>query len=326
LDGTNCRADIASPSFNCFFFLRNEKQNITLQASLDNVVHFGGNSVTISSGGRVYINTAFEKYQMNKHLPDLIIQKIVIGEKYYMWDGSLILECPSNGYRSDIYFSEKNETTNMIKGQITQYGKVLFEIIGCAGKVSYYWKPEEGKKGKKELYKFLSNSLLNQNISYPPPESRVKLNSLRIWKDVSNAIIKNDMVSADDFKKKIEHEQRVRAKKRELSGVPYMPYYFDTKIINEHTVYEPKKFVKINQQHINDLKERVLKQSQEQEEEINIEDLKITSERDIPTKSSIFSISKESKKNKLSSKESLKENSTSSREKTPNDEENCVIS
>lgn len=45
------------------------------------------------------------------------------------------------------------------------------------------------------------------------------MNSLRVWKDVADAVIRDDMVAADIAKRKVEHEQRIRERKREQEGI-----------------------------------------------------------------------------------------------------------
>jgi hypothetical protein len=44
------------------------------------------------------------------------------------------------------------------------------------------------------------------------------MNSLRVWKDVADAVIVDDMAAADNAKRLVEHEQRLRERKREAEG------------------------------------------------------------------------------------------------------------
>jgi len=252
------------------FFLRNEKQNITLQSSLDFSVSFGGaNHVVIISGslgGSVIIKSAFEDYHMNKLTPNLIIQRIIFGVKYYMWDGDLVLECPKHEYKLNISFSETNETTNKIKGHISKNGITVYKIGGACGKVVHYWKPEEKKK-KKELYNFsTSPKAKDDTIVYPPPKSRVSMNSLQVWKAVADAIIQDDMIAADNAKRKVEDEQRLREKTRELEGASYKALYFD-QMISEKIVWVPKEDIKLNQEYIEGLKVVAASQREKEWEE-----------------------------------------------------------
>jgi hypothetical protein len=317
-------------------FLRNESQNISLLSSLDTGVSFSGNSVTIVTAGEVTIETAHEKYHMTRHVPNLIIRRIIFGEKYFVWSGPLILECPDTGYKLTLHFSEKNENTNLIKGQIMKEGNVIFEIKGNAGKEIFYWKPEEGDTEQKELYKFSSNPSL-PDISYPPADSLVPNNSLRQWKEVSDAIVKNDMVAADIAKKKIEKLQRLREKKREQEGEEYESTYFESKLVNEKRVWEAKENIRINREYLEELKERVLKEKEEKNriqegdalEETNIiqkdqkEIGKEVKEDNMKKSESNQSIKKKGHTNE---KSSLKKESSPKKEEGENTDENCIIS
>jgi len=256
-------------------FLRNQNQKISLLSTLDAEISFSGNSVTIITAGEVTIETAHEKYHMTRHAPNLIIRRIIFGEKYYVWSGPLTLDCPETGYKLTLHFSEKNENTNTIKGQITKEGNILFEITGNVGKEIFYWKPEEGEKKKKELYKFSEGTNL-PDISYPPADSLVPNNSLRQWREVSNAIVKNDMITADIAKKKIEQLQRIREKKREQEGEEYEGTYFEAKVVNEKKVWEAKENIRINREYLEELKERAIKEEKRiLHEESNVEETNI---------------------------------------------------
>jgi hypothetical protein len=78
--------------------MRNTKHQITVNSNLQFSVHFGGNNASIISNGGVFLQTAFESYKMSKISPNMIIQRVVWGVKYFMWDGTIEMECPATGY------------------------------------------------------------------------------------------------------------------------------------------------------------------------------------------------------------------------------------
>jgi len=316
-------------------FLRNESQKISLTSTLDTGVSFSGNSVTIVTAGEVKIETAHERYHMSRHVPNVIVRRIIIGEKYFVWSGPLTLECPDTKYKLTLHFSEKNENTNRIKGQITKEGNVVFEIKGNVGKEIYYWKPEEGDKKKKELFRFTSEPSL-PDISYPPADSLVPNNSLRQWKEVSDAIVKNDMVAADIAKKKIEQLQRDSEKKREQEGEEYESTYFQSKLVNDKKIWEAKENIRVNREYLEELKERVLNAEKEEKrihevgdlEEKNIiqNDVK-EKEREVQEDTLKKSDSNVSNKKKNHSNEkSLLKKENSPKKDGENTDENCIIS
>jgi ribosomal protein L21 len=177
-----------------------------------------------------------------------------------MWDGSLTLECPTTGYKMNISFAEKNETTNKIEGEIFLNGQPIIGLSGAAGKVVHYWKTGDKKKKKEELYNFSTAPKKNENVSYPPVESRVEMNSLRLWKEVSDAVIRDDMFAADNAKRKVEHDQRIREKKRELEGADYKAVYFDQVTVNQKAQWVPKEGIEISKASLEALKDVVTQQ------------------------------------------------------------------
>lgn len=116
------------------------------------------------------------------------------------------------------------------------------------------------------------------------------MNSLRMWKDVSDAVIRDDMFAADNAKKKVEHEQRIRERKREQEGTffkislssiricftyaslintfffltflgaEYKAVYFDQVLVNQKLQWVPKEGIEISKTSLEGLKEVVAKQ------------------------------------------------------------------
>jgi len=68
-------------------------------------------------------------------------------------------------------------------------------------------------------------------IQYLPEEVQSDLNSLKLWMPVKHAIIRNDMAGADEEKKKIEADQRMRQTIRRTEGT-----WKDAK----HFIFRPK--------------------------------------------------------------------------------------
>jgi len=120
--------------------------------------------------------------------------------------------------------------------------------------VIYYWDVANNskKKEKMELYNF--SNFPNEKISYLPPDARVPLNSLKLWKPVADSVILNDMEAADLAKKKIEHEQRIREKNRETDGESYKGIYFSQQKEGESVNWSFNGSTKINKEYIEMLK------------------------------------------------------------------------
>jgi hypothetical protein len=163
------------------FFVRNKLHDCQLEGTLDFQVSFGGaNHVNITSGGSAIVRTRLETYALSKLVPNLTIQRVIIGVKYYMWMGPLVLESvgtqnPDHQFKLELQFSEKNETTNRIKGTISLRGEVLYYLSGSVGRVIHYWKADakgkkSGKKAREVLFDFAKYLRDDSNVKYPPPD------------------------------------------------------------------------------------------------------------------------------------------------------------
>lgn len=242
------------------FFMRNQKHNITVNSNLQFSVHFGGNHASIISNGGVFLKTAFESYKMSKISPNMIIQRLVWGTKYFMWDGTIEMECPTTGYKVEMTLSEESEDVNRLVGKITKGDDVVYHLIGITGKKTDMYKP--GDEGNLiELYNF--DNFVQPTISYPPPECQTLMDSMKLWKPVADPIIKDDMWAADCAKKEIEQAQRVREKAREAEGAEYKGVYFEREKQEDGTmlwVYNQK--YTINPEFLGKLKEVVAEQEE----------------------------------------------------------------
>jgi len=205
------------------FFVRNKAQNITLHSNLEFSVHFGGNSASVQTAGPVVLHTAFEDYTMDKMTPNMNIQRIIYGVKYFMWEGDFSVECKKTGYSAHFNVTEEDENTNRLTGKIMHVDKgCIYELNGITGSTTNIWKPDQ-EATKRELTDGKCKPPL---ISYPPKDCRPKMDSLQLWRPVAKAIVDADMWAADEAKKTIEQNQRVRERAREASGADYDAQFF----------------------------------------------------------------------------------------------------
>jgi len=261
------------------FYVRNQKEKLVLNSNMQISVQFGGNSASILSTGGVNLTTAFEEYKMSKVSPDMIIQRVVWGVKYFMWVGTVEMECPKTGYKLEMTLSEEDENTNRLVGKIKKGDEILcMHLRGETGKFTQMWKPGEEDK-KEELYNFKDWNY--PKINYPKPEEQLPMDSLKLWKPVADPIIENDLWKADLAKKKIEQEQRVRERAREAAALEYKGVYFEHKkqedgtmlwVYNDHDSISPEFLKKLALKVIEEEKlalaleeERKLKEAREKE-------------------------------------------------------------
>jgi hypothetical protein len=191
------------------FTVRNRMRDIEIWSNCSFSVSFGGNSATVGTSGAGEVRLATgEVYRMSKVVPDMVINNVVWGTKYIMWNGSLTIECPDSGYMAVITCSEQNKD-NHIEGHISKINtpdNIVYEFSGSAGELIQYYKP--GSKKKRPLLDFVS--LVPNHLNYPSPELLPELSSYNIWHEVNDAIVADDMPKADQIKLVIEQDQRDR--------------------------------------------------------------------------------------------------------------------
>lgn len=192
--------------------VKNRKHGLTLEANGSFGVTFAGNKAAVVTAGRVTITTPLDTFELNKIVPDMSINNIIKGTRYIMWEGQVVLSAPSSGYCAVINTEEDKSKTNVLFGHIyddQEPDNILFEFRGVCGgetQIHPYGKPNS----KKVLVDH--SKIVEANISYLPLEFQGELDSFRVWKKVSEAIVANDMQTADSEKKGIEAAQRVRSK------------------------------------------------------------------------------------------------------------------
>jgi len=193
------------------FILRNKSHQITIQGSASFAVKLFTNSAKVTTSGPVGIRTERDGYDVTGFVPNISINNTVMpGRKYIYWNGEIKISCPESGYVASLTFEERPYRVNGIQGCVyhkADPNKNIYIIDGICGQTSQYWTPENPLE-KKTL---IDHSQLKEAyIEYLPSQLRPEFDSLRLWVPVANAIIKNDMITADQEKKKIEEAQRVR--------------------------------------------------------------------------------------------------------------------
>jgi len=132
-----------------------------------------------------------------------------------MWHGVVAISCSKNNYVAQIHLSEE-DSRNVIEGEILDGGVIIYKLSGIAGKETVI---TDVTKENEEEREFVDISTYKDNpIVYLPEEVQSEFHSLRLWQNVKQAIIRNDMAAADEEKKKIEADQRIRQKTRLATG------------------------------------------------------------------------------------------------------------
>jgi len=238
------------------FFVRNKKENVQMEGNLKFSVKFGGNYATITTAGPVTIKTEHDTFLLDKCIPNMHIQNVVWGTKYVMWNGDISLQCPDTGYSVQLTLSEVDPSHNSGAGKIYKDGVEIYEIFGRLGELVEMW-PIDSPKQKTAL--FTKETCRSSAITYPPVSAQVEMDSIRLWKSTSDAIIAADLPTADAEKIKVESSQRARERGRKEAGLPYSAKYFiNTETDDQESAnWKVKDGITIDDEFINNLKKDV---------------------------------------------------------------------
>lgn len=211
------------------FHVHNPTHGVTIEGNWIFDVTFHGNSVTVRTLGGLRVslrlaNGETETYVLQKGVPDMLIQNVIFGTKYVVWNGDLDFVCETTQLRADLSFAYKN-SANIVKGSVAniEAGKPasdrstwLYKIKGvCGGKTSLTSANKKTKESR--LIVDYANIPFTTPV-YPSPEQLEELSSIRLWSDVNKYIVEGDMAQADAHKTRIEEAQRSKVREREANA------------------------------------------------------------------------------------------------------------
>merc|ERR1712137_31870 len=189
-------------------------------------VTFNGNSVSIhmSGGFRITITLPSGKqevYELPKGAPDVLIQNIIWGTKHAYWDGPVSINCPSTGYSVKLnYRPDTKHNVNELSGTLRSGNNVLYYIRGQIGREIYISKDE--KFPDRIVLCNTGSSKASVTPIYPEEDKLPPNASLRLWRNVADAIVHNRMAEDDAEKRRVEEEQRA---KRRTGQLPESQYF-----------------------------------------------------------------------------------------------------
>jgi len=206
------------------FIVRNNKYKFEITGNISFGVRFGGNSVSVTTSGAVFVTHNNETYEMTKCLPDMVIRNVVFGKKYIMWEGDITVSCPSSGYTALISFREERNRENALKGIVSHVdaNEPVMTLFGRCGSKIYI---ETLDKKEPQLF-FDIETVAFSNLQYLPFDQLEPLSSVKVWAKVNKHIVENDIPSADREKKIVEQEQRKRIQERKEQNLLNEGKYF----------------------------------------------------------------------------------------------------
>eukprot|EP01114_Cavostelium_apophysatum_P001644 TRINITY_DN11443_c0_g1_i1.p1 TRINITY_DN11443_c0_g1~~TRINITY_DN11443_c0_g1_i1.p1 ORF type:complete len:370 (-),score=81.26 TRINITY_DN11443_c0_g1_i1:97-1206(-) len=199
------------------FYIRNEKEQIFVNSSVSFGVRYGTNSlgIPITGGGEINCRRLNETYIIPKLLPNMAVKNLIFGSKKIYWEGDLTVSCPQSGVTAEIHFSRSGDHS-AVKGNIFINNQSASSIEGTVGKDLKF-------KGR------VNNAVQIDQLSRPKisyPQDSDSMTSLNVWSHVNRLLMLEKYNEADDAKRRIEEEQRVRIAKE---GPVHQANYFEQK-------------------------------------------------------------------------------------------------
>jgi len=79
----------------------------------------------------------------------MMVNNVIWGDKYLMWQGSITITCPENGLWAEVDLREEDQH-NLISGKIGKGDTELYTITGVAGGVTSFQETVTQKKPKNQ--------------------------------------------------------------------------------------------------------------------------------------------------------------------------------
>lgn len=224
------------------FYVTNRKDGFNISGSVLAKSKFYGNSLSALLEGTAKLTFLKRGEDYFITMPYAHCKGILIGTLTMEMGGKVSLTCPKTGYRCDLEFKLKpflgiGEASNRIVGKLKMGSDTLAHIEGhwdqqiyikdkTLGESSVLFAPTaEVKAGRLKKY-------------VVPVEIQGEMESERLWKNVSEALISGDMHTATQEKYVLEERQRQEAKERKAQMIEWTPNLFERDSITGDWMYK----------------------------------------------------------------------------------------
>ncbi|XP_060596542.1 oxysterol-binding protein-related protein 8-like isoform X3 [Ruditapes philippinarum] len=224
------------------FYVSNRKDGFNISGSILAKSKFYGNSLSALLDGTAKLSFLKRGEDYYITMPYAHCKGILIGTLTMEMGGKVSISCPKTGYRCDLEFKLKpflgiGEASNKIVGKLKMGSDTLAHIDGhwdqeiyikdkVTGESSLFFAPTPDVKAAR-LKKYTV-----------PIEIQTDMESERLWKNVSDAIIAQDMHGATQEKFILEERQRQEAKERKAQLQQWIPKLFERDSISGDWIYK----------------------------------------------------------------------------------------
>lgn len=224
------------------FHITNRQDGFSVSGSILAKSKFYGNSLSAVLDGTAKLTFLKRGEDYFITMPYAHCKGILIGTLTMEMGGKVTIGCPKTGYKCEMEFKLKpflgsGEASNRIVGKFKCGSDTIATLEGrwdqeihykdkSSGDVSLFWQPTQEVKSQR-LKRFTV-----------PLELQGEMESERLWKNVSEAVITCDMKSATDEKFILEERQRTEAKERKARLLEWVPALFERDVLTNDWVYK----------------------------------------------------------------------------------------
>eukprot|EP00164_Ancoracysta_twista_P001088 GFYU01001423.1.p1 GENE.GFYU01001423.1~~GFYU01001423.1.p1 ORF type:complete len:412 (-),score=112.42 GFYU01001423.1:209-1444(-) len=233
------------------FYCENREKNMSLSGYIHTKSKFLGNSAASIMNGELNVHLlphGPEVYSCT--FPTVYARGIVVGKLTMELGDKCTIECRQSGLRVDLDFKTKGMFSgeyNAVTGTMINTAnpkKPLYTFDGHWDSVMYAY--EGGDKKKKNILVDVEELEVAKKI-VKPEEEQTAFESRRLWKDVTDCLMNNDIDGATEHKSALEQRQRDGLAERKANNAEWEIKHFDQdgERFTYHqlntSLYDPKK-------------------------------------------------------------------------------------
>jgi len=207
------------------YVVENTEEQVRMSSSVKFSTHFHGNSVTAHPEGHVYVDfyRRDERYILEKAMPDITIKNVILGTRRHPYEGDVKIRCEKTGLVANLtYFEDGWWCVNTVTGFIAKESSPDVKLFTVRGPINGLVNITNSKTNAVEPFIDLGK-LHFTTLQYIPFEKLHDRMSVKLWRELSEAIVADDMYKADVAKRAVEDAQR----KRRNEGNSFVPEFFE---------------------------------------------------------------------------------------------------
>lgn len=198
-----------------------------------------GNSACSVAEGVMLIHSEKRKETYECTWPVFYFRNLIFGKLFMEMCGTPYIKCLESNLESQIEFKPKpwfGGEMNHVECKIKNHnkkGKTIYRIKGKYDEMLYIRERKKSKVKDKEKEENEEKEIFFDPIRAKrmkkgviPLEKQRPFESQVLWKDLTDAIKKNDIPKASESKFKVEQAQRDRKKKMDEQGIVHKPKFF----------------------------------------------------------------------------------------------------